>query len=241
MMLPGSDPRAIDIKFAIHEGDLDKVRRLIVDHPGLARARVLGRDGKGWGTLLHTVTDWPGYFPNAPEVVKILVDAGADPNDREPQPRSETPLHWAASSDDYEVAVALVDAGADINGPVGSIGTPLANAVGYACWNVARLLLARGAHVDDLWIAAALGEWARLEELLSADPPPSAGDINHAFWQACHGGQLRVARRLLALGADIDFTPDYGNQTAIQVVVNTDTRHQALESWLRDQGATEAR
>jgi hypothetical protein len=240
MTLPGNDARAIDLVFAIHEGDLDKVRRLMVEHPGLARARVLGRDGKGWRTPLHMVADWPGYFPNGPEIVKILVDAGADPNDHEPEPGSETALHWAASSDDYEVAVALVDAGADIDGPQGSIGTPLANAVGYSCWNVARLLVARGAQVDDLWIAAALGDWPRLEELLSSDPPPDEADINHAFWQACHGAQLRVARRLLALGADIDFVPDYANETAIQIAANASTRQSALETWLRDQGAAEA-
>jgi ankyrin repeat protein len=104
---------------------------------------------------LHVVTDWPGYFPNGPEIVRLLVDAGADPNAR--QPGEETPLHWAASSDDWHVAAALIDAGADINAPDGSIGTPLANAVGYGCWDVARLLVARGADVDQPWIAASLG------------------------------------------------------------------------------------
>jgi hypothetical protein len=45
---------------------------------------------------------------------------------------SETPLHYAASSDDLEVAEALIDGGADLEVPGGSIGTPLDNAVGYA-------------------------------------------------------------------------------------------------------------
>ena len=64
--------------------------------------------------------------------VSEAIAAGADPGDRG-QARSETPLHWAASSDDAEVAEALIDAGADVHGPQGSIGTPLANAIGYAC------------------------------------------------------------------------------------------------------------
>src|SRR5258705_9045076 len=42
------------------------------------------------------------------------------------------------------VADALIDAGADLETPGGSIGTPLDNAVGYGCWHVARLLIARG-------------------------------------------------------------------------------------------------
>jgi len=49
------------------------------------------------------------------------------------------------------VAEALIDAGADIEVPNGSIGTPLDNAVGYACWHVARLLVTRGARVDKAW------------------------------------------------------------------------------------------
>ena len=75
--------------------------------------------------------------------------------------------------------------------PNGSIGSPLANAIGYGCWHVARLLVARGARVDELWQAAAMGMLSRVEELLAAGA--TADDINHAFWQACHGGQRRAA------------------------------------------------
>jgi uncharacterized protein len=45
-------------------------------------------------------------------------------------PAGQVPLHWAASSDDVDVAEVLIDAGADIEAPDGSIGTPLDNAVG---------------------------------------------------------------------------------------------------------------
>ena len=86
----------------------------------------------------------------------MLIDSGADPNaltsrDSQSGPGDETPLHYAASSDDADVAEALIDGGADIEVPDGSIGTPLDNAVGYGCWHVARLLVARGARVDKAW------------------------------------------------------------------------------------------
>ena len=111
---------------AIHSGDASELRRLLAEYPGLAAAPLGGSYESR--TPLHAVTDWPGYFPNGPEIVQLLVAAGADPNAR--QPGEEAPLHWAASSDDWHVAAALIDAGADLNAPSGSIGTPLANAVG---------------------------------------------------------------------------------------------------------------
>jgi len=120
---------------AIHSGDIAGLRQLLAKHLGVASAPLGGMYKSR--TPLHAVADWPGYFPNGPEIVRLLVDAGADPDAR--QSGEETPLHWAASSDDWHVAVALIDAGADINAPDGSIGTPLANAVGYGCWDVARL------------------------------------------------------------------------------------------------------
>jgi ankyrin repeat protein len=160
---------------------------------------------------LHAATDWPGYFPAAPAAVALLLEAGADPNDDTGGDRPETPLHWAASTDDLEVAVALIDGGADLETPGGSIGTQLDNAIGYGCWHVARLLVQRGAPVHALWHAAALGMLTRLDEILAVTPPPTAEDVNGAFWQACHGGQRRAAERLLAAGAEINATPDYAN------------------------------
>jgi uncharacterized protein len=137
------------------------------------------------------------------------------------------------------VAVVLIDGGADLENPGGSIGTQLDNAIGYGCWHVARLLVERGAPVDALWHAAALGMLTRLDELLGTTPPPTEGDLNEAFWQACHGGQRRAAERLLAAGADITASPDYAhNQTALDAAIRPDTRRDLLASWLRERGAT---
>ena len=44
----------------------------------------------------------------------MLIQAGAVPSFRHPTRCDETPLHWAASSDDVDVAAALIDGGADI-------------------------------------------------------------------------------------------------------------------------------
>ena len=73
---------------------------------------------------------------------------------------------------------------------------------GYRVYDDAAL-----ARIDGIWQAAALGLTDRVEQLLAADPAPSAGDIDEAFWQACHGGQLRTAALLLSRGADINAHP----------------------------------
>jgi ankyrin repeat protein len=224
---------------AIRTGDVAALQKLLDENGGLASAPLGG--GQGARTPLHVVTDWPGFFPNGPAIVRLLIAAGGDPNARKPgQHHSETPLHWAASSDDVDVARALIDGGADLDTPGGSIGTPLGNAVGYACWTVARLLVARGARVDLLWHASALGMTTRLEELLSAQPAVEPSALSQAFWHACAGGQRRTAEFLLLRGADLNWVPDYAAGTALDAASSLGTQRQALISWLREQGAHSA-
>jgi uncharacterized protein len=104
-------------------------------------------------------------------VVRLLIEAGADPNVAvSGMWHAETPLHWAASTDDVDVAAALIDAGAHLEAQGGSIGGPLENAVGYECWHVARLLVDRGAPVDTLWVAVALGLEPWIEDRFAQRP-----------------------------------------------------------------------
>lgn len=219
---------------AIHSGDVAALRRLLAEHPDVASAPLGGRYKTR--TPLAAVCDWPGYFPNGPETVRVLIEAGADPDDH--HKGGETPLHWAASSDDWHVAAALIDAGADINAPDGSIGTPLANAVGYCCWDVARLLVARGARVDQPWVAASLGLLDRLEQLLGDEPP--ADVLSQAFWHACSGGQRRAAEYLLGLGADVNWVPEYARGTPLDAAAGEGTQRGNLIGWLRENSALSA-
>jgi ankyrin repeat protein len=242
--IPDNDQAAVDMRAAVRTGDVGAIESMLRADPALARAR-LGSRESGSGTPLHMVAGWPGYFPNGPQIVQLLIAAGADLDARttargssEPGPGSETPLHYAASNDDLDVAEAMIDGGADLEAPDGSIGTPLDNAVGYGCWHVARLLVSRGASVDKAWHAAALGLLATLEAILGDEPP--AEHVSQAFWHACAAGQRRAAEYLLSRGADLNWEPDYAHGTPLDAASGQGTRQENVLTWLRELGARSA-
>jgi ankyrin repeat protein len=135
--------------------------------------------------------------------VALAPRPAADVNARGRGSITETPLHWAASSDDVDALDALLDAGADVDagGAVIADGTPLSDAVAFGQWNAARRLVESGATVP-FREAAALG----LMELVSEGAETATSDaLSEALWYARHGGQEEVARYLIARGADPDW------------------------------------
>jgi ankyrin repeat protein len=95
---------------AIRSGHVEQLRAILGANPALASAQ-LATGSSGLRGPLHVATDWPGYYPHGPEVVRLLIAAGADPNATIGDPPLETPLYWAASTDDVEIAEALIDGG----------------------------------------------------------------------------------------------------------------------------------
>jgi ankyrin repeat protein len=235
--LDTEDPVAVAAVAAIHAGDVEGLRRLLGEHPELATIRLGGPDGMS-RTLLHVATDWPGHYPNGPQTVAALVTAGAEVNGRFAGPHTETPLHWAASSDDVPVLDALLDAGADIDagGAVIGGGTAISDACAFAQWNAARRLIEHGA-TTRLWEAAALGLMDRIAEHFAADPPPTADQITEGLWAACHGDQRKAAEFFLRRGGDINWV-GYDDLTPLDAARRSGADD--LAAWLRTQGATSA-
>lgn len=226
---------------AIHTGDLAALKQLLAENPGLSRARLGVHDPAGMSrTLLHVATDWPGHYPNGPAMVAALIEAGADVNARFKGPHAETPLHWAASSDDVPVLDALLDGGADIeaDGAVIAGGPPLEDATAFGQWQTAHRLVERGARTT-LGDAATLGLMDRLKTYMEAAAEPLPADVTHAFWSACHGGQLEAAMYLLSRGAEINWIPDWENLTPLDAAQRS--RAGELVTWLRSQGARSAK
>ncbi|WP_046769987.1 ankyrin repeat domain-containing protein [Jiangella alkaliphila] len=232
------DPVAVAAVAAIHSGDMEGLRQLLVEHPGLATDRLGSATGMS-RTLLHVAPDWPGHFPRGAETVAALVQAGADVNARFAGPHIETPLHWAASTDDVAVLDALLDAGADIEagGSVIGGGTPMSDACAFAQWNSARRLLERGA-TTLLWEAAALGLMDRIEGAFAAEPAPDAHEVTQGLWAACHGGQREAAAYFLGRGADADWI-GYDDLTPLDAADRAGASD--LVAWLRARGARSAR
>jgi len=228
------DPDAIAIVAAIQTGNIESLKRLLREKPSLVTARIGGSR-----TLLHVVTDWPGHFPNGAATVAELSEYGAELNAHFTGPHAETPLHWAASSDDVEVLDALLDHGAEIEatGAVIGGGTPLSDAVAFGQWRAARRLVERGARTT-LWQAAALGLMARVEEYFASSTTPTRDEVTNAFWCAGHGGQRGPADYLLSRGADLNWV-GYDGLTPIDAASRSGAAE--LVEWLRSQGAKSAK
>ena len=211
---------------AVRAGDTQALSEILTRRPDLATVKVPGYRGR---TLLLIAVDWPGHYPNVRTTIDLLVRAGAELNPKPPVGKQEeSPLHWAASSDDIDALDALLDAGADINatGAVIGGGTALNDATAFGQWNAARRLVERGAPVS-AWDAAALG----LTDRLRAEP---FEDLDELLWAACHGGHRDTAEYLLDAGADINWV-GYDELTPLGAAERSEADD--LAAWLRTRGA----
>jgi ankyrin repeat protein len=121
------------------------------------------------------------------EQLRTLLERGENPN---VCVLGSSVLALSAASGDVEEVEILLDGGADPDRPKDSAGgTPLLLALNLGHFDVARLLIARGADVR----AATSGKVTSLMELADALPPP-----------ALHAEQLELAETLVNRGVAID-------------------------------------
>lgn len=232
--LSAEDPIAVAVVDAIRGGDLAKLERLLSENAALAASGV--REEDATRSLLHVATDWPGHFPNVGESIRLLLKSGAEVNRGIKGQDTETALHWAASSNDVDAIDALIDGGADLNarGAVIAGGDPLEDAIGFQNWNAARRLAERGAKTN-LGDEAALGLMDRIVQRFESATSPSKESVTYSFWNACCAGQLEAAKYLLSRGADINWVPDWCEETAMDGAIGS--KNEDLIRWLTDTGA----
>jgi uncharacterized protein len=135
-------------------------------------------------TALHFVVN-AGHL----EATTFLLEAGADLETRDVD--GDSPLHWAACTDNVEMIELLLDHGAAINALNHRHITPLLYATQHHLYGIVEALARRGA---DLEI-------------------PNDYDRTPLIWTAREGGDLRMARLLLRLGADVDAVDRFNSSS----------------------------
>ena len=142
----------LTIRAAVALADEPRIRELIDADPDLLRQ--IGSDG---GLLTLAVKH------GRAEAVRLLLDLGADVNERivlkeveEPTPSWGMPLWYAAFVGHLDIARLLLDRGADANANVYASGWPLRNAWVNKHESVKQLLLERGAKVEPYMLARSM-------------------------------------------------------------------------------------
>jgi ankyrin repeat protein len=204
--------------------------------------------------------------PNAVEMAKVLIDAGAELNE---------PLIAAGSIDNRPVAELLLDRGVAIDGTGG--WTALEEALYWNSRNVIELFLERGAKIQNIRTAAGLGRTDLIEEYFNSDGrlkpeagridwpfgsletiaasnhPPSGkqslsdrvnawsqdrqGIINNAFIYACMHGHIDAAKLLLEKGAEINVIPGGFDYAGTGLHYAALNGHRPMVQYLLDHGA----
>jgi hypothetical protein len=218
----------IDTRFeaaadAIQQGALTALRDLLDAHPSLISMR---SSFPHHCTLLHHVAangieverqlQSP---PNAPAVMTLLLDRGAEPDaacDLYGGGPSMTTMCLLVSScvpAEAGVQALLVEVlcrgGAAVNGPEDD-GAPLQTAIAFGYTKAAEELVRCGARVDNLIFHAALGDLAAVRGYFAAGVP-EGNQLEHALGAAALHGRRAVVEFLLDYNPDLSFAdPSFG-------------------------------
>ena len=215
------DEASTQLVYAIQNGDVDRVKALIASNPKI----VTMQDNQPLQSALS--------LAKAPELVKVLLDAGADVNAK----HKESGCGMVALAIDsgkkgpelVAVVKMLVEKGADVNCARPSDGF---NALHLAARKgmadvMAVLLTAKGVDVNQ-----------RSKDLDSADLDNAWPPLFFAVSRGSEGDpdDLKVAEMLLAKGADVKAATKE-NYTALYLVANSPADHKDIAELLLAKGA----
>lgn len=229
---------------AVVTGDLQKLDDLLTRNPDLVREK---SSRKHHATLLHYVAangveDFRQKTPpNAVEVAHRLISAGANVNALADTYGSDlyqttmnllvSSMHPAEAGLQSTLVEVLLDHGAAING-LEDNGSPILTALSFGYRDAAETLARRGARIDHVVVAAAIGrldlvrEWVVDPSTLSKAhapykgpywvhiPDDTKGQIELALVAACRFRRADVVRFLLDLGVS-SSSQDHDQMTAL--------------------------
>jgi ankyrin repeat protein len=202
---------------AVISGDRDVLEALLREDPSLTGARSARRHH---ATLLHYIAangveGWRQRTPpNAIDIARLLLDAGADPNALADMYDARcTTLSMLVSSSppanaglQRPLAELLVERGAALEAPGSQWNAAVLTALAFGFLDTARTLATRAGPVRDIAVAAGLGLLGDTARLLpTADPERQRA----ALTLACMHGHVHVALLLLDAGVDpSQYNPD---------------------------------
>ncbi len=208
------DPRFQPAQAALAAGDLQALEALFRADPELATAV----SSQSHPTLLQCLVLTMPPVDKLEQLVDVLVDRGAE---------RDSPLIAAAGVNNVRAITKLLDRGARIEG--NGHWSPLEEALYFGSAESVSLLLARGAPVEKLRTAAALGDMEKVAACFDASGVLiRAGEIEWPFQQhavpeqhrrdpqqilgnalvyAAAWGRSEVVEFLLALGAEVNMIP----------------------------------
>ena len=227
-MAERDDERVQPALHALLSGDVDGLRTALRADPGTVNLKIGGEN-----TMLELMTQPEAGSPS-PELVGVLIDAGAD---------LDRALNLAGCWNLADLCAQLLAAGADPAARADAGITPLESAAMHSSIEAADVLVAHGLHRPTLWLAAASGllpetrDWVGPDGSLRADPGPCRPDwadvgrpagapptgdpaeiVGEALVFAALNDRRAVVDYLLDAGADIDARP-YQNTTALHFAV----------------------
>ncbi len=119
-------------------GDVETVKRELEKNPAMINA--FSSDG-------FTALGLASFFSNI-EVVKFLLQKGADPNIASANSFHVAPIHSACAISNYELVDLLIKNGANINAKQAHGVTPLHSAAHNGQTKIAKLLIENGAEIN---------------------------------------------------------------------------------------------
>ncbi|HXJ91897.1 MAG TPA: ankyrin repeat domain-containing protein [Terriglobia bacterium] len=163
--------------------DLERIRELASNDPGLLRGEI-----HWWKGGLLTLAVKHGHL----EVVRLLLDLGADVDERttlheleEPTLSWGAPLWYAALAGRRDIAELLLDRGADPNANLYASGWPLSRAYERGDEAMKRLLVERGAKPKPHLVAQA-HDVAEARRMLESDASEEVAE--ELCWSAAESG-----------------------------------------------------
>jgi hypothetical protein len=253
---------------AVVTGDLETLRDMLQADPGLIRARS-SRDHRA--TLLHYIAangheGWRQKTPaNAVDVARLLLDAGAEPDalahmyggDATTMDMLVSSSHPHRAGLQVPLVDILVDYGAAVNGPANN-GSPLMTAFRFHYPHAAEELARRGARVDNVITAAALGRADLIDSFITGTgelrpevplasvrwprlPRDRRVHLGYALTWAATWGRAAVVELMLRKGVDpggkdddataLHFAAAHGHLDIVRLLLQYGASLEALNSY----------